>query len=101
MSRSTPSRACTGPKRLVTPFNTSTGSFALIHEPFVAVVPAAPGAPQRHPVRAEPSSAGSGESGRLACAGVGRRADLVRRPEAVLDDGVVDVVLRHRDRRQQ
>src|SRR3954452_14638086 len=78
--KSTSERACTAPKRLLMPRSSRTGLASLMSGTSAFLLADAR-------VRA----------GLLVRAG----ADLVSRPEAVLDDGVVDVVLGDRDRLQQ
>src|SRR3954451_4980017 len=75
----TSSSAWTAPKRLLTPRRSSSGAVAVA----VALMPGIPSGRQPE---------------RRAVALVRARADLRGRPEAVLDDGVLDVVLGDRDR---
>src|SRR3954452_16408953 len=91
-SRSTPSRACTAPNLLLTPRSESNGLSA-----FISVLPPLRGAeagrrggPPRAPCLLDPCC--------LARCRVRRRADLGHREEVVLHHGVLDLVLRHRDR---
>src|SRR5919108_2744246 len=94
-SKSTSLSAWTGPKLLLTPFRASTGVF-----PFILEGSFRPNGSTRRRQGAAGHCAllDTGLlAGRLVLAG----ADLVRGPESVLDDGVVDVVLRHGHRRQQ
>src|SRR3954447_20259790 len=79
--KSTPSRAWTAPKRLLTPRSSSSGAVA------VAVA-----------FMSGTLLLGPGDAGRLAGALVLAGAELRRRPEAVLDDRVLDVGLDDGDR---
>src|SRR3954452_13798244 len=85
-SKSTPPRACTGPKDLLTPRRRSRGV------PCVFAVPA----PAWVSVAMVVSS--SGDAGFLAAGGVGPGAHLRRRHEPVLEHRVLDVVLGDGDR---
>src|SRR5436190_19206783 len=88
--KSTPASAVTAPKRLKTPFSSSRGC-PLIDSP-LATRRGRRGAPSRHRWLAA-------DSGLLAQRGVLPDTDVARLQEAVLDHRVVDVRLRHRDRR--
>src|SRR4051812_1229572 len=79
-SKSTPLRACTAPKRFVMPRNSSSGAESVMVMAGLLLLLDA-----------------CCVAGRLVLAG----ADLRRLPEAVLDDRVVDLVLRHGDGGQQ
>src|SRR3954463_759581 len=78
--KSTPSRAWTAPKRLLTPRSSSSGAVAVA----VSLMPG--------------SSSRSGDAGRLAGALVLAGAELGGLPVPVLDDGALDLVLGDRDR---
>src|SRR3954449_118072 len=93
ISKSTSWRACTGPKLLLTPWSASTGVSVLIH----LLLRSSGG--RRRPV-APPADRLLLDAGRLAGVRVLRGADLLGRPELILDDRVLDVVLRHGHRRQ-
>src|SRR3954471_11380041 len=97
-SKSTSVSARTAPKLLLTPFSSSRGCFDPAACCVVASVTSLP--PLRRGPLCSLSHFSLLDSGLLACRRVGRRADLLGRVEAVLDDGVVDVRLRDRHRRQ-
>src|SRR3954454_4643325 len=78
--KSTVVSACTAPKRSETPRSSRTGVDSVMSGDLSLLL----------------ADARVG-AGLLVLGG----ADLSRRPETVLDDGVVDIVLRHRNRRQQ
>src|SRR5215211_3627041 len=97
-SKSTSLSAWTGPKLLLTPFRASTGVLPLAFIPRL-LSDARLGAP---PIGAPPFSPRQLlDASLLAASGVLAGADLVHRPELVLDDRVLDVVLGDRHRRQQ
>src|SRR5436305_11777878 len=92
-SKSTPSSACTTPNLLLTPRRASSGVLEFMWScPFAARRRAAP----RRPAPGTRLL----DARRLARGRVGGRADLRNRPELVLDDRVLDVALRDRDRSQ-
>src|SRR4051812_19849747 len=84
--KSTLSSACTAPNRLLTPRSSSSGSVAVAVAFMSGILL---------------SGLARRDARVLAGALVLRRADLVGLPEAVLDDGVVDVVLGHGHRLEQ
>src|SRR4249919_2153293 len=90
-SKSTSLSAWTGPKLLLTPFSVSRAPFA-----FISWVPFCGAEGRRRPGAAGLHSGLLRNAQGLARRGVRARADLRGRPVAVLDDGVLDVVLRHR-----
>src|SRR6266516_4315062 len=93
-SKSTPSRACTAPNRLLTPLRARSGVLEFIlSRPFLRR--------RGGPPRGRPAPRLSLlDPGRLARRLVGGRADLGHGPEVVLHDRVLDVVLGDRDRGQ-
>src|SRR5437899_2953849 len=94
-SRSTPSRACTAPNRLLTPRRESSAPFAFIWRPFLSHFLPRGGAGR---LEGRPARRLLLHSGRLARRRVGVRADLSHGPEVVLHDRVLDVGLRDRNR---
>src|SRR5215207_300684 len=97
-SKSTSLSAWTGPKLLLTPFRASTGVLPLAFIPRL-LSDARLGAP---PIGAPPFSPRQLlDASLLAASGVLAGADLVHRPELVLDDRVLDVVLGDRHRGEQ
>src|SRR4051812_31684609 len=78
--KSTPDSACTAPKRFEMPRSSRTGVVSVMSGDLSCLL----------------ADARVG-AGLLVLAG----ADLIHRPEPILDDRVGDVVLRHRDRLQQ
>src|SRR3954447_16580087 len=94
-SKSTPRRACTAPNRLCTPRSSSSGVSLNASRSFQEVG----GAPRR--AAPPPWVAGLGDPRRRAVLGVLALADVAGLQEAVLDDGVLDVVLGDRDGGQQ
>src|SRR5215213_1446055 len=96
-SKSTSWSACTGPKLLLTPFSESTGVLPLS---FIWLLPRMrTGAPRSGRPHSLPP--GLLDAGRLAAGRVLAGADLVHRPELILDDRVLDLVLRDRHGRQE
>src|SRR3954471_16956847 len=89
-------RACTAPKRFEIPRSERTGAAVAV------AVTALPFQVEDRGRRTDhPRSRSLLESGLLAIVRVLLRADLLDRVEAVLDHGVLDVVLGHRDRGEQ
>src|SRR5919106_280557 len=105
-SKSTPSSACTAPNLLVTPLRASSVAFDSIGAFLRSIVPpgraAAPGDDSASPGAARGVPLDGLRNARGLARGCERLgADLGRRPEAVLDHGVLDVVLGDGDRRQE
>src|SRR5947207_8949933 len=94
-SKSTRSSACTGPNALLTPSIASSGVFVLTPwSPRARIAPV----PHRATRSMSPDAARGvqlrlRDARSLARRRVGLRADLLGRPERVLDDRVLDVVL--------
>src|SRR5215207_5890115 len=97
-SKSTSLSAWTGPKLLLTPFRASTGVLSLAFITRLLSRGRTRGAPRGAPAF---SSRHLLDASFLAASGVLAGADLVHRPELVLDNRVLDVVLRDRHRREQ
>src|SRR5829696_8337300 len=97
-SKSTSLSAWTGPKLLLTPLRASTGVLPSAFMPCAPFGWDSEGRPQAPPAFCPRALL---DAGRLASGRVLAGADLVRRPELVLDDRVLDVVLGDRHGRQQ
>src|SRR3954452_21779256 len=97
-SKSTSVSARTAPKLLLTPFSSSRGVFGpaagCVAVASVTCLLQLRRGPLAH------SLTFLLQAGLLARCGVGLRADLIDRVQAVLDHGVLDLVGRHRDGRQ-
>src|SRR5215210_9015209 len=99
-SKSTSLSACTGPKLLLTPLRDSTG--ALPFEFMSVSLLSGVGHRGRHGRRPRHSSPQDLlDASLLAGCRVLAGAELVCGPETVLDDGVLDLVHRHRNRLQE